>query len=169
MTASDTTEIAVIDHPLDPEAELRRLRQGRAQMGGLVSFVGLMRDINEGDAVQAMRLEHYPGMTEKALQEIVAEAKARWPLEVVRVVHRVGDLYPEDPIVLVAVGSRHRGDAFRGCEFIIDYLKTRATFWKKERTASGERWVAARTTDERAEARWQTGAHPTADPDPQAL
>ena len=140
--------------PFDPAAEAEKVRSGNPRVGGVVTFVGLMRDLNEGDQVRAMRLEHYPGMTEKALRAIVDEARGRWDLEAVRVVHRVGDLLPEDPIVLVAVASRHRGEAFRACEFIIDYLKTRAPFWKKELTEVGERWVGARETDEQALTRW---------------
>lgn len=147
-------EIAVIETPLDPEAEQKAFRQGRPSTGAVVSFLGLMRDINEGASVSVMTLEHYPGMTEKALEKILAEAKTRWAIDAVRVVHRVGELLPEDPIVLVAVASRHRGDAFRACEFVIDYLKTRAPFWKKEVTGSGEHWVDARESDESAEARW---------------
>ena len=140
--------------PFDPAAEAEKVRSGNPRVGGVVTFVGLMRDLNEGDQVRAMRLEHYPGMTEKALRAIVDEARGRWDLEAVRVVHRVGELLPEDPIVLVAVASRHRGEAFRACEFIIDYLKTRAPFWKKELTEAGERWVGARETDEQALTRW---------------
>jgi molybdopterin synthase catalytic subunit len=146
--------VSILSHPFDPEAEQRVLRAGNPRLGALVSFVGLMRDINEGDTIRGMHLEHYPGMTEKALAAIVDEARRRWELELVRVVHRVGDLSPEEPIVLVAVASRHRGTAFRACEFIIDYLKTRAPFWKKERTAHGERWVEARQGDAEAQARW---------------
>lgn len=148
------SEITIQAEPFDPCAEQDALRVGNPQIGALVAFVGLMRDINEGDEVRGMHLEHYPGMTEKALEDIVAEARQRWDLGAVRVVHRVGDLLPEDPIVLVAVTSRHRGEAFRGCEFIIDYLKTRAPFWKKEQTADGERWVDARHSDDEAEQRW---------------
>ena len=140
--------------PFDPAAEAEKVRSGNPRVGGVVTFVGLMRDLNDGDQVRAMRLEHYPGMTEKALRAIVDEARDRWDLEAVRVVHRVGELLPEDPIVLVAVASRHRGEAFRACEFIIDYLKTRAPFWKKELTKAGERWVGARETDEQALTRW---------------
>jgi molybdopterin synthase catalytic subunit len=140
--------------PFDPAAEIEALRAGNPQIGAVVAFLGLMRDLNEGERVEAMTLEHYPGMTEKALEAIVAEAAGRWPLEAVRVVHRVGELRPEEPIVLVAVASRHRGEAFRACEFVIDYLKTRAPFWKKERVAGGERWVAARHADAEAERRW---------------
>jgi len=113
-----------------------------------------MRDINEGNAVSTMTLEHYPGMTEKALEKIIAEASGRWDLIGIRVIHRVGELKPKDPIVLVAVTSTHRGEAFQACEFIIDYLKSRAPFWKKENTPEGERWVDARHTDKEAEDRW---------------
>jgi molybdopterin synthase catalytic subunit len=145
--------------PFDAAAEVDALRSGRPQIGAIVTFLGLMRDLNEGERVESMTLEHYPGMTEKALEAIVADAASRWTLEGVRVVHRIGDLLPEDPIVLVAVASRHRGEAFRACELIIDYLKTRAPFWKKERVGGGERWVAARHADSEAEQRW----HPSDD------
>jgi molybdopterin synthase catalytic subunit len=148
------SDIRIQSAPLDPATEAQVLRAGNPRIGAVVTFLGLMRDLNEGERVEAMTLEHYPGMTEKALAAIVTEARARWDLEGVRVVHRVGELRPEEPIVLVAVASLHRGDAFRACEFIIDYLKTRAPFWKKERTANGERWVAARDTDTAAESRW---------------
>jgi molybdopterin synthase catalytic subunit len=151
------SEIRVQSRPFDPAVEVEALRAGNPRVGAVVTFLGLMRDLNEGERVEAMTLEHYPGMTEKALAGIVAEAQLRWALEGVRVVHRVGELRPEDPIVLVAVASHHRGDAFRACEFIIDYLKTRAPFWKKERTATGERWVAARDADADAESRWSQG------------
>ena len=141
--------------PVDPAAEVDALRAGRPQIGAVVSFLGLMRDLNDGEPVESMTLEHYPGMTEKALEAIAAEAAARWALEGIRVVHRIGELQPEEPIVLVAVASRHRAEAFRACEFVIDYLKTRAPFWKKERVAGGERWVAARHGDSEAERRWE--------------
>ncbi|WP_456417868.1 molybdopterin synthase catalytic subunit MoaE [Thiolapillus sp.] len=146
--------ISVQTKCFDAAEEERRLRQGNPRIGAVVSFLGLMRDINEEDQVSAMTLEHYPGMTEKALAAIVEEAQTRWELEGIRVIHRVGELLPEDPIVLVMVASRHRGEAFRACEFIIDYLKTRAPFWKKETTADGERWVEARHSDRDAEAKW---------------
>ena len=113
-----------------------------------------MRDINEGDRVRRMTLEHYPGMTENALRTIAAEAAERWKVRDIRIVHRVGPLEPQDPIVFVAVTAHHRGAAFRACEFLIDYLKTRAPFWKKEITNKGERWVEARTSDEDAAERW---------------
>ncbi len=147
--------IRVQEAPFQFDAEVDALRAGNPAIGAVVTFLGLMRDFNDGDRVLAMTLEHYPGMTEKSLGAIVAEARERWELQGVRVVHRVGELRPEDPIVLVAVASPHRGEAFRACEFIIDYLKTRAPFWKKERTESGERWVEARHSDDAAEARWR--------------
>ncbi|HIE55015.1 MAG TPA: molybdopterin synthase catalytic subunit MoaE [Chromatiaceae bacterium] len=146
--------IAIQETPFDVAAEEEAVRAGNPGVGALVTFLGLMRDINDGDQVVGMTLEHYPGMTEKALNAIVDEAESRWELEGVRVVHRVGELKPEDPIVLVTVASRHRGDAFRACEFIIDWLKTRAPFWKRERTLEGERWVEARQSDAEAEAKW---------------
>ncbi len=146
--------IAVQTEYFDPAEEERQLRLGNPRIGAIVSFLGLMRDINEEDQVSAMTLEHYPGMTEKALAAIVEEAQQRWDLEGIRVIHRIGELLPEDPIVLVMVASRHRGEAFRACEFVIDYLKTRAPFWKKEKTTDGERWVEARHSDRDAEAKW---------------
>lgn len=149
------TEIRVQAEALDPLAEIPQVYRGRSEIGGVVSFIGLMRDFNAGDAVSGMTLEHYPGMTEKALAAIVAEAGERWELDAVRVIHRIGALYPQDPIVLVVVASAHRGEAFRGCEFIIDYLKTRAPFWKREQTADGaSRWVEARDSDDAAADAW---------------
>jgi len=147
-------KILVQPQPFDPAAEAQALCAGNPRVGALVSFVGLMRDQNQGQPIQAMTLEHYPGMTEKALAAIAAEAGQRWPLLAIRILHRVGSLAPEDPIVLVAVTASHRGPAFRACEFLIDYLKTRAPFWKKEITPTGERWVAARATDTAAADRW---------------
>lgn len=139
----------------DVGAELTALRAGDARVGALASFVGLVRDINDGARVAAMTLEHYPGMTEKALEAIVAEAKGRWDIYDALVIHRVGPLAPCDQIVLVAVTSAHRGESFAACEFIMDYLKTRAPFWKKEATPDGGRWVDARETDDSAALRWQ--------------
>ncbi|WP_456375159.1 molybdopterin synthase catalytic subunit MoaE [Thiolapillus sp.] len=146
--------ISVQTRVFDAAEEERRLRQGNPRIGAVVSFLGLMRDINDGAQVNSMTLEHYPGMTEKALSAIVDEAGRRWELEGIRVIHRVGELLPEEPIVLVMAASRHRGEAFRACEFVIDYLKTRAPFWKKEGTAEGDRWVEARHSDKDAESRW---------------
>ncbi|WP_456380132.1 molybdopterin synthase catalytic subunit MoaE [Thiolapillus sp.] len=146
--------IAVQTEVFDPAVEERLLCEGNPRIGAVVTFLGLMRDINNDEQIGTMTLEHYPGMTEKALAAIVDEAGERWDLEGIRVIHRVGELLPEDPIVLVMVASRHRGEAFRACEFVIDYLKTRAPFWKKEKTPKGERWVEARHGDREAEARW---------------
>ncbi|MGD8912782.1 MAG: molybdopterin synthase catalytic subunit MoaE [Candidatus Thiodiazotropha sp.] len=147
--------VSIQADPFDPNQEVDRLRGSDPSIGALVTFIGLMRDINEGDKVEGLTLEHYPGMTEHALQQIVDEASSRWNIQGCRVVHRVGALLPTDPIVLVAVASQHRKEAFLACEFIIDYLKTRAPFWKKERTAQGERWVDARESDDAASLRWQ--------------
>ncbi|MCH8618907.1 molybdopterin synthase catalytic subunit MoaE [Undibacterium sp. TS12] len=138
----------------DLNAELVELRKANPGIGALVSFVGLVRDINDGTTVSTMELEHYPGMTEKALADIVAQAQARWQLINTLVIHRVGVLQPLDQIVLVAVASRHRGDAFAACEFVMDYLKTQAPFWKKEQTPEGARWVDARETDDQALKKW---------------
>jgi molybdopterin synthase catalytic subunit len=138
----------------DAGAEMAALRRADPGIGAIASFIGLVRDVNEGDAVRGMSLEHYPGMTEKALADIVAEAKRRWDIIDALVVHRVGELKPLDQIVLVAVAGAHRGAAFAACEFIMDYLKTQAPFWKKEQTAHGARWVEARTSDDQAAERW---------------
>ena len=139
----------------DVGAELTALRAGDARVGALASFVGLVRDINDGASVAEMTLEHYPGMTERALEAIVEEAKGRWNIYAALVIHRVGPLRPCDQIVLVAVTSAHRGEAFAACEFIMDYLKTRAPFWKQEVRSDGARWVDARETDDAAAARWE--------------
>jgi len=148
-------DIRVQAEPFDVAAEQEDLWRGRPRVGALVTFVGLMRDMNQGEQVSRMVLEHYPGMTEKALLAIAEEADRHWALQGIRVLHRVGDLRPQDPIVLVAVTGTHRGEAFRACEFLIDYLKTRAPFWKKEITDRGEHWVDSRTTDETAARRWE--------------
>ncbi|MCC7215197.1 MAG: molybdopterin synthase catalytic subunit MoaE [Burkholderiales bacterium] len=139
----------------DAGREIAALRSGDPRVGAVASFIGTVRDVNEASPVSAMTLEHYPGMTEKALATIVAEARARFDILDALVIHRVGDLRPTDQIVLVAVTSAHRGDAFDACRFIMDYLKTRAPFWKKERTADGTRWVDARASDETAAAQWE--------------
>jgi len=147
--------IKVTGSPLDPQAEGAALVGADPATGALVTFVGLMRDINEGDAVTGMTLEHYPGMTEKALRAIADEAADRWPLQAVRIVHRIGALEPTQAIVFVAVASAHRRDAFQACEFLMDYLKTRAPFWKRETLRDGqERWVGARDGDNEAAERW---------------
>ena len=149
--------VRVQEADFDVGAELAALRANDARVGALASFLGLVRDINDGASVSEMTLEHYPGMTEKALEAIVAEAKGRWDIYDALVIHRVGPLKPCDQIVLVAVTSAHRGEAFAACEFIMDYLKTKAPFWKKEDTPGGGRWVDARETDDSAAARWETG------------
>jgi len=140
----------------DAGAEIAALRRDNPRIGAVASFIGVCRDANDGDAVTKMTLEHYPGMTEKALDNIIAEAKLRWEVMDVLVVHRVGELRPTDQIVLVIVTGAHRGEAFSACEFIMDYLKTRAPFWKKEETLQGARWVEARTSDDEAAERWNS-------------
>ena len=148
--------VRVQSEDFDAGAEIARLRRGDPKVGAVAAFIGVARDVNDGAAVATLSLEHYPGMTEKALEGIVAEARTRWRLIDALVIHRVGELKPTDQIVLVAVTSAHRGDAFAACEFIMDYLKTRAPLWKKEATTEGERWVEARTDDDDAAARWQS-------------
>jgi molybdopterin synthase catalytic subunit len=143
----------------DLSTEIAALRAGRPNVGAIASFVGTVRDLNQGSGVSAMTLEHYPGMTEKALETIVAQARGRWDLDDVLVVHRVGALRPLDQIVLVAVSSAHRGEAFAACEFVMDWLKTQAPFWKKETTPQGARWVDAREADDAAAARWGLPGH----------
>ena len=147
-------KIAVQTEIFDLSAEVAAIHQANPKVGAVASFLGLVRDINEGLGMSTLSLEHYPGMTEKALAGIVEEAGRRWEVLDATVIHRVGALRPTEPIVLVAVASGHRGDAFAACEFIMDFLKTRAPFWKKEATPSGERWVDARESDEAAAARW---------------
>ena len=147
--------IRVQENDFDVSTEIAALRKGDPRVGAVVTFLGTVRDLNDGSQVKEMTLEHYPGMTEKALEEIVAQAKSRWNIYQALVIHRVGPLLPEDQIVLVAVTSAHRGEAFAACEFIMDYLKTAAPFWKKEETPDGGRWVDARVTDEAAMARWK--------------
>ena len=139
----------------DVGAEIAAFRRADPAIGAIASFIGLVRDVNDGDAVSGMTLEHYPGMTEKAITGIVAEAKQRWDIIDALVIHRVGELRPLDQIVLVVVTGAHRGAAFAACEFIMDYLKTRAPLWKKEKTAQGARWVEARASDDAAAERWQ--------------
>ena len=142
----------------DVAGEIAALRAGDARVGAVASFIGTVRDVNDAAAVSTMTLEHYPGMTEKALEAIVAQARARFDILDALVIHRVGTLQPTDQIVLVAVTSAHRGDAFDACRFVMDYLKTRAPFWKKEVTADGARWVDARVSDDAAAAWWERDA-----------
>ena len=146
--------VSVQTEDFDAGLEINRLQNARKDTGAVVSFVGLVRDLNEGDQVSQLTLEHYPGMTEKALEAIVSQAKNRWDIFDVTVIHRVGTLPATAQIVLVAVSSAHRGEAFKACEFIMDYLKTEAPFWKKERTQSGERWLDAKNSDDEARERW---------------
>ncbi|MDQ8021274.1 MAG: molybdopterin synthase catalytic subunit MoaE [Moraxellaceae bacterium] len=142
--------VSVQTASFDAGAEIAALSAGREGVGAVASFVGTVR----GEGVLAMSLEHYPGMTERALQNIVADARSRWPLASVRVIHRVGRLLPGEAIVFVGVASAHRHAAFEACAFIMDFLKTRAPFWKKEETCDGARWVDARDSDDAAAARW---------------
>lgn len=148
-------KIRVQAEVFDAGREIAAMTANRTDIGAVASFVGLARDFNDGSGVTAMTLEHYPGMTEKALAELLHEAGARWPLQDATVIHRVGRLVPGDPIVLVVVASAHRGVAFDACAYVMDALKTRAPFWKKEETPEGERWVEARESDAAAAARWQ--------------
>lgn len=148
--------VRVQTEDFDIGAEIAKLRAGRANVGAIASFIGTVRDINEGSGVSTMTLEHYPGMTERSLEDICAQAKTRWRLDDCLVIHRYGELRPMDQIVLVVTTSAHRGDAFDACQFVMDYLKTQAPFWKKETTPGGERWVESRDSDDEAAARWRT-------------
>jgi molybdopterin synthase catalytic subunit len=148
------SEVRIQEEDFDLSREVVQLRAGNAKVGAIVTFVGTVRDLNEGAAVAEMELEHYPGMTEQSIQAIIDQARQRWPIYGALVIHRVGPLKPKDQIVLVAVTSPHRGEAFSACEFIIDYLKTEAPFWKKEQTPEGARWVDARNSDDEALRKW---------------
>lgn len=148
--------VRVQEADFDISAETAALRRGNPRIGAIASFIGVVRDLNEGDSVSEMTLEHYPGMTEKSISAIITEAQGRWQVMDALVIHRIGMLKPLDQIVLVVVTSSHRGDAFAACEFIMDYLKTRAPFWKKEQTGQGARWVDARASDDAAADRWKT-------------
>lgn len=152
--SSEFSEISIQHENFDASAEIARLRAGDARVGAVCCFIGTVRDRSSSASVQAMELEHYPGMTEKAIATMVVEAKRRFDLYGVRVIHRVGPLLPEDQIVLVAVTSAHRGESFQACEFLMDYLKTQAPFWKKEQTPEGRHWVDARESDDVALRRW---------------
>jgi molybdopterin synthase catalytic subunit len=146
--------IRVQTEDFDAGAEIAKLRLSRPDIGAVAVFIGQVRDMNDGSTVASLTLEHYPGMTEKALQAIVTQAESRWNILDALVIHRVGTLQPSDQIVMVAVAGTHRGAAFSACEFIMDYLKTQAPFWKKEANAGGERWVEARASDDAAIKRW---------------
>ena len=148
--------VRVQTEDFDVGAEITAMRLSSANIGAVVSFVGQVRDLNDGDNVDSMFLEHYPGMTEKALVEIIAQAKVRWSIADALIVHRIGELKPQDQIVLVLVASAHRQEAFAACECIMDHLKTDAPFWKKEQTQHGLRWVEAKASDEDARNRWKS-------------
>jgi molybdopterin synthase catalytic subunit len=160
--------VRVQTEDFDLSAEVARLRAGRPNVGAVAVFLGTVRDLNASVGVSALTLEHYPGMTERALEQIVGQARARWTLDDLLVVHRVGELHPTDQIVLVAVTSAHRGEAFAACEFVIDWLKTQAPFWKKEVTPDGDRWVDAREADDLAAARWGSPATVGGGPGPRS-
>lgn len=147
--------VRVQTEDFDAGTEMAAMRKGNPAIGAIATFVGVVRDVNEGDAVSEMTLEHYPGMTEKSIEAILDQARGRWNVIDALVIHRVGVLNPTDQIVLVIVASAHRGDAFAACEFIMDYLKTRAPFWKKEQAAGHVRWVDAREADDLAAERWR--------------
>ena len=149
-----SSRVLIQTEDFDVSAEIARLRQDDPRVGAVCTFLGTVRDRNAGDAVSTMELEHYPGMTERSIEAMIDEAMARFDLLAARVIHRVGLLKPVDQIVLVVVTSAHRGESFQACEFLMDYLKTQAPFWKKEQTASGARWVDARVSDDAALARW---------------
>ena len=149
-----SARVTVQKEDFDIGQEIAALRQADARVGAVCSFLGTVRDRNEGDAVSTMELEHYPGMTEKSIEAMIDEAMARFDIFAARVIHRVGLLQPLDQIVFVAVTSAHRGESFQACEFLMDYLKTQAPFWKKEQTPDGARWVDARISDDAALAKW---------------
>jgi molybdopterin synthase catalytic subunit len=148
------TRVSIQTEDFDLTAEVARLRADHKGVGAVCTFVGTVRDRNDGQSVSTMELEHYPGMTEKAIEQMIDEAFKRFDIFGARVIHRVGLLQPLDQIVLVAVTSAHRGESFQACEFLMDYLKTQAPFWKKEQTPEGARWVDARVSDDAALAKW---------------
>lgn len=154
MPHATQTFIQVQRDDFSQDEQYTALRNDCPKIGAIVTFSGLMRDFNDGDDVSVLELEHYPGMTEKVLAEIIEQARGRWKLEGVRVIHRIGEMAPSDQIVFVGVSSAHRVDAFAACEFIMDFLKTRAPFWKKEKTRDGQRWVDAKDSDNKASERW---------------
>ena len=147
-------DVRIQTEDFDVSHELAALRAGDARVGAVCVFVGTVRDRNEGNGVSCMTLEHYPGMTERSIDAMLAQARERFDIFAARVIHRVGELQPQDQIVMVAVTSAHRGMSFQACEFLMDYLKTQAPFWKKELTPQGARWVDARVSDDAALARW---------------
>ena len=150
-----SVSVRVQSEDFDISSEIATLRHDNPRIGAIASFIGVVRDMNEGDSVAGMTLEHYPGMTEKSVEQIITQASERWQVMDALVIHRIGTLKPLDQSVLVVVSSAHRGDAFAACEFIMDFLKTQAPFWKKEQTGKGARWVDARAADDAAAQRWQ--------------
>jgi molybdopterin synthase catalytic subunit len=154
LPAAEVT-VRVQTEDFDAGCEIAALRKGNPAIGAIASFIGVVRDVNDGGKVAEMTLEHYPGMTEKSVGEIIEQAKSRWSIFDALVIHRIGRLQPLDQIVLVVVTGAHRGDAFAACEFIMDYLKTRAPFWKKEQSPQGARWVESRESDDIAAERWR--------------
>ncbi len=148
------SRVSIQTEDFDVNAEIAALRAQDKRVGAVCSFIGTVRDRNDGSSVSAMELEHYPGMTEKAIEAMIDEAFKRFDIYAARVIHRVGPLQPLDQIVLVVVTSAHRGESFQACEFLMDYLKTQAPFWKKEQTPEGARWVDARVSDDKALAKW---------------
>ena len=149
------TRVRIQTEDFDLSGEVAHLRQSDPRVGAVCTFVGTVRDRNDGQSVSTMELEHYPGMTEQALHDIAAEAQQRWQLGAVRVIHRIGALTPNEQIVFVGVASAHRAAAFAAAQFVMDFLKTRAPFWKKEQSSQGEAWVAAKTSDQDAAERWR--------------
>ena len=149
-----TRRVCIQAEDFNLSVEVDALRKNDKRIGAICTFTGTVRDRNDGADVSSMELEHYPGMTEKAIEAMIDEAMKRFDIFGARVVHRVGLLQPLDQVVLVAVTSAHRGESFKACEFLMDYLKTQAPFWKKERTPDGTRWVDARVTDDAALAKW---------------
>ena len=147
--------VRIQEQDFDVSDELAVLRAGDARVGAVASFVGVVRDLNDASRVSTLTLEHYPGMTEKALSQIVDDARQRWDIVDALIIHRVGELKPRDQIVLVAVTGAHRGESFAACQFIMDYLKTRAPFWKREDTPHGSHWVEARASDDSAAEKWK--------------
>ncbi len=159
MGGMNIPRVSIQTEDFDLSNEVARLRAGDQRVGAVCAFVGTVRDRNDGQSVKTMELEHYPGMTERAIEAMIDEAQRRFDIHGARVIHRVGLLQPQDQIVLVAVTSAHRGDSFQACEFLMDYLKTQAPFWKKEDTPAGARWVDARVSDDQALAKWGLIAH----------
>ena len=149
-----SSSVSIQSGDFDVAREIAALREGDKRVGAVCSFIGTVRDRNDGNSINTMELEHYPGMTERSIETMIDEARQRFHIHAVRVIHRIGRLAPLDQIVLVAVTSAHRGEAFKACEFLMDYLKTQAPFWKKEQTPEGARWVDARVADDAALVRW---------------